>query len=85
MLDEPILGEEENVLAQIQIEPDYKLVVHFINRLKERLGVNNKECGILCGYEAGGLGYSLYHQLTNRTGGIFRRKKKRPSPGRSLK
>ena len=62
---EPILGEEENVLAQIQIEPDYRLVVQFISRLKESLGVTDKECDILCGYEAGCLGYSLYHHLTN--------------------
>ena len=62
---EPILGAEESILAQIQIEPDYRLVIQFINCLKERLGVTNKECDILCGYEAGCLGYSLYHQLTN--------------------
>ena len=60
---EPILGAEENVLAQIQIEPDYRLVIQFIKRLKERLGVPDQECDILCGYEAGCLGYSLYHQL----------------------
>ena len=62
---EPILGAEESILAQIQIDPDYRLVIQFINCLKERLGVTNKECDILCGYEAGCLGYSLYHQLTN--------------------
>lgn len=62
---EPVLGEEENVLAQIQIEPNYKMVIQFINRLKERIGVTDKECDILCGYEAGCLGYSLYQQLKN--------------------
>ena len=56
---EPILGAEENVLAQVQIEPDYRLVIQFVKRLKERLGVSDKECDILCGYEAGCLGYSL--------------------------
>ena len=44
---EPILGAEENVLAQIQIEPDYRLVIQFIKRLKERLGVSDKDCDIL--------------------------------------
>ena len=62
---EPILGKEENVLAQIQIEPNYKMVIQFINHLKESLGITDKECDVLCGYEAGCLGYSLYHQLTN--------------------
>ena len=37
---EPILGKEENVLAQIQIEPNYKMVIQFINHLKESLFLN---------------------------------------------
>ncbi len=61
---EPILGGEENVLAQTQTGPDYKLVIQFIKYLKKRLGVTDKDCDIVCGYEAGCLGYSLYHQLT---------------------
>ena len=61
---EPVLGAEENVLAQTQIAPDSKLVIQFINQLKKSLGVSDKDCDILCGYEAGCLGYSLYNQLT---------------------
>ena len=62
---EPILGAEENVLACIQVEPDYLMVLKFIKALKEKLGVSDNECDIVCGYEAGCLGYSLYHQLTD--------------------
>ena len=35
---EPILGAEENVLAQVQIEPDYRLVIQFVKRLKREIG-----------------------------------------------
>ena len=61
---EPVLGGEENVLAEVQVEPDYLMVIKVVNRLKERLGISDDECDITCGYEAGCLGYSLYHQLT---------------------
>ena len=44
------------------IPADYLLVVKYINRLKQRYGENAE---YICGYEAGCLGYSLYHQLTN--------------------
>ena len=36
----------------------------FIENLKKKLGSGN-EYDIVCGYEAGCLGYSLYNQLTN--------------------
>ena len=61
---EPMLGQQENILAQHQVAPDYKLVLDFINKLKKQLGVTDEECDIVCGYEAGCLGYTLYHQLT---------------------
>ena len=62
---EPILGQEENILARITVGPDYKNVIDFINKLKKNLRVTDKDCDIQCGYEAGCLGYSLYEQLTS--------------------
>ena len=62
---EPILGQEENILARLTVDPDYKNVIDFINKLKKSLKVSDKECEIQCGYEAGCLGYSLYEQLTH--------------------
>lgn len=60
---EPILGGEDRIFANIQVTPDYKNIILFIEDLKVKLGLDAKY-DILCGYEAGCLGYSLYNQLT---------------------
>ena len=61
---EPVIGAEDRVFANIQVGPDYKNVILFIESLKQKLGMTDKY-DIECGYEAGCLGYSLYNQLTN--------------------
>ena len=53
--------EDDRFFAEIEVKPDYQDVLKYINRLKSQRG---KEAEIMCGYEAGCLGYSLYHQLT---------------------
>ncbi len=60
---EPIIGEDDRIFANIQVTPDYKNILMFIENLKMKLGLDN-EYDIQCGYEAGCLGYSLYNQLT---------------------
>ena len=60
---EPVLGEDDRIFANVQVTPDYKNIVLFIENLKMKLGLDN-EYDIVCGYEAGCLGYSLYNQLT---------------------
>ena len=50
----------EKVFGQTTINPDVKELVKYLTRLKERLGKNTK---FICGYEAGCLGYTLYHDL----------------------
>ena len=60
---EPVLGEDDRIFANVQVTPDYKNILLFIENLKMKLGLNN-EYDIVCGYEAGCLGYSLYNQLT---------------------
>ena len=60
---EPIIGAQERVYGEIQTSPDYKEIICFIEALKMKLG-SNDNYSIECGYEAGCLGYSLYHQLT---------------------
>lgn len=60
---EPIIGEDDRVFASIQVAADYKNVLMFIESLKQNLGADDKY-DIVCGYEAGCLGYSLYNQLT---------------------
>ena len=59
-----ILDGEDRVFANIQVMPDYKNVLQFIENLKNKLG-SDDSYSIECGYEAGCLGYSLYHQLTS--------------------
>ena len=61
---EPTIGAEDRVFGEVQVAPDYKEVICFIESLKMKLGLDNNY-SIECGYEAGCLGYSLYHQLTN--------------------
>jgi len=61
---EPVIGAEDRVFANIQVTPDYKNILMFIQNLKCKLGMSD-DYSIECGYEAGCLGYSLYNQLTS--------------------
>ena len=61
---EPIIGVEDRILGEAQVAPDYKEVIFFIESLKVKLGLYHNY-SIECGYEAGCLGYTLYHQLTD--------------------
>ena len=47
-----------------EVAPNYKEVICFIEALKVQLG-RADDYSIECGYEAGCLGYTLYHQLTS--------------------
>ena len=60
---EPTIGAEDRVFGQVQVASDYKEVIYFIESLKMKLGFFD-HYSIECGYEAGCLGYTLYHQLT---------------------
>lgn len=60
---EPVIGAKDRVFANIQVTPDYKNIILFIENLKQKLG-SKDTYDIECGYEAGCLGYSLYNQLT---------------------
>ena len=53
---------DDRAFAVVQMEPDYKEILKYLNRIRSQHG---GDCRFLCGYEAGCLGYSLYHQLTN--------------------
>ena len=59
---EPKIGEEDRLLAATEIPADYKYILAFIADLQRKLGLDN-DYDIVCGYEAGCLGYSLYNQL----------------------
>ena len=61
---EPVIGEEDRILASVPVGPDYKNIIKFIEGLKLKLG-SQDQYDIVCGYEAGCLGYSLYNDLTS--------------------
>ena len=44
------------------IPADYRLVLKYMERIRDRYG---GDIAVVCGYEAGCVGYSLYHQLTD--------------------
>ena len=60
---EPTIGAEDRIFGEIQGAPDYKEGLCFIESLKMKLGFFD-DYSIECSYEAGCLGYTLYHQLT---------------------
>lgn len=45
------------------VAPDYKMVLKYLEQIRKRY---SNEIEFVCGYEAGCLGYTLYHQLTER-------------------
>jgi len=51
--------EKDEYFARIEAKPEARNIVQYINQLK--LKHNYDE--VVCGYEAGSLGYSLYHDL----------------------
>ena len=53
--------ESEQVKYTVTLEPDYKQVLKYIENIRKHYP---EETEFECGYEAGCLGYSLYHQLT---------------------
>ena len=52
---EPIIGEDDRIFATIDVAPNYKNILMFIENLKMKLGIDN-QYDIQCGYEAGCLG-----------------------------
>jgi transposase len=53
--------EGEQVFYVQKMEPDYKLILKYLEWVRTQFNGNAQ---FICGYEAGCLGYTLYHQLT---------------------
>ena len=56
--------DEDELKYKQTIKPDYKLILKYFETVRKRYP--DKEIEFVCGYEAGCLGYTLYHQLTDR-------------------
>ena len=54
--------EKDAFFAPMQVAPDFRNIVKYVDRIKENHG---KDTEVICGYEAGCLGYTLYRQLTS--------------------
>ena len=55
--------ENDKTFAETTIKPDINELEKYLKRIQELQGENSR---FICGYEAGCLGYSLYHQLTEK-------------------
>ena len=60
---EPRFDGDDIIYANVKVTPDPDNIVQFIENLKKKI---KEECDILCGYEAGCLGFSLYHELVKK-------------------
>jgi transposase len=47
---------------QQKLQPDYKMVLRYLEKVRSHY---TEEVEYICGYEAGCLGYTLYHELTD--------------------
>jgi transposase len=55
--------DTDRIQYQQKIKSDYKMVLKYLEYVRKQF---DTEIEFVCGYEAGCLGYSLYHQLTER-------------------
>jgi transposase len=55
--------DEEKLQYEHVMPPEYKNVLKYLERVRKKY---SREVEFVCGYEAGCLGYTLYHQLTDR-------------------
>jgi transposase len=53
--------DADKVQYQQKLPADYRLVLKYLEQMKKQF---SEEAEFICGYEAGCLGYTLYHQLT---------------------
>lgn len=57
--------EDDRFFAEVQVKPSVENILKYLARIEKQ---QSKKCRMVCGYEAGFLGYSLYHQLHTRCG-----------------
>lgn len=61
---EPSFEHDGTVHCITQVKPEVKNIIRVIETFKKKH--ENEELNIVCGYEAGCLGYSLYHELKEK-------------------
>jgi transposase len=53
--------DEDKLQYQQKLAPDYRMILKYLEQIRKRYP---EDIEFVCGYEAGSLGYTLYHQLT---------------------
>ena len=53
--------ESDRYIGTVIVEPEVKNILKFINKIKEQY--KEEEITVSCGYEAGGLGYTIQREL----------------------
>ena len=59
----PQLEGEDQIFGTLRIRSDYHQVLQYLEKMQKKLG---GDVEFICAYEAGCIGYSLYHQLTGK-------------------
>lgn len=54
--------DTDEVMYKQKMSADYKMILKYLEQIRKKL---SEDIEFICGYEAGCLGYSLYHQLTD--------------------
>jgi transposase len=55
--------QNDSTFGMMQLEPNYQEIVRYLKQIKAQKGGRVE---FVCGYEAGCLGYSLYHELKSQ-------------------
>ena len=61
---QPTFDRNDHVFACMTIPPTVEDVKKYLRKLEERHAALNRQTRFICGYEAGCMGYSLYHDLS---------------------
>ncbi len=61
---EPSFKEEDKVFGHMRLEPSVSSVKLYLAKIAERISDPSRSIHFICGYEAGFVGYSLYHEMS---------------------
>jgi transposase len=60
---EPSFKDEDNIFGHMRLEPSVSSVKLYLTKIAERINDPGRSIHFICGYEAGFIGYSLYHEM----------------------
>jgi transposase len=60
---EPSFKDEDKIFGHMRLEPSVSSVKLYLTKIAERINDPGRSIHFICGYEAGFIGYSLYHEM----------------------